>query len=292
VRASGIRIASSNIYSAALESMMPRTASRRVLVIACIAFAHCVLLAEPVPVRHPEGLIHGFLVLRTADGSEIADGELMQSARGDRVTSQVIFHFKDGSLYDETTVFSQHHVFKLISDHVVMKGASFKQPMDTTIDARTDQVTFRANTGGKGTNSSVHVDLPPDLANGLIFILLKNISARDTQVSWPMVAIGEKPRLVKLSASSQGEEQFALGSLTRKANHFVVKVSIGGVAGKVAPLVGKQPPDIHAWIVEGEAPVLVKSEGPLYPDGPIWQIVMAAPTWPKTDAKAKEGGTP
>src|SRR4051812_47462052 len=61
---------------------------------------------EQVAVRHTEGLVHGFLALRTLDGSPIADGDLLQTARGTRVTSRLVFHFKDGSLHDETAVYS------------------------------------------------------------------------------------------------------------------------------------------------------------------------------------------
>jgi len=53
-----------------------------------------------------------------------------------------------------------------------------------------------------------------------------------------------------------------------------------GVAGVVAPIVRKQPPDIHVWILGGEAPAFVKSEGPLYLGGPIWRIELVSPVWP------------
>ena len=75
--------------------------------------------AETVPVRYPEGVSHGYLVLRTADGKPIADGDSTQVAQGDRVTSRMRFRFKDGSRYEETTVFSQHGTFRLLSDHVL-----------------------------------------------------------------------------------------------------------------------------------------------------------------------------
>ncbi len=45
----------------------------------------------------PEGVSHGFLVLRTQDGKPIADGDSTQVARGDRVSSHMRFRFKDGS---------------------------------------------------------------------------------------------------------------------------------------------------------------------------------------------------
>src|SRR5215831_15788618 len=68
-----------------------------------------------VAVRQQEGLVHGFLALRTLEGETLADGDLMQTAHGDRVTTRLVFHFKDGSLHEETAVFSQHRHFRLVS---------------------------------------------------------------------------------------------------------------------------------------------------------------------------------
>jgi len=78
--------------------------------------------AALVSVHHTEGLVHDFLVLRTLEGNTLADGDLIQVARGDRVTSELVFHFKDGSVHDETVVFSQRRSFRLLSDHIVQKG--------------------------------------------------------------------------------------------------------------------------------------------------------------------------
>jgi hypothetical protein len=101
------------------------------------------LTAEQVPVRHMEGLMHGFLALRSLDGKRLADGEMTQIAEGDRVTSRLIFRFKDGSIYDDTTIFSQRGSFRVLNDHLVQGGPSFKQPMETSIDAPSGQVTVR-----------------------------------------------------------------------------------------------------------------------------------------------------
>src|ERR1700733_982678 len=73
-------------------------------------------LAAPVGVRHVEGLVHGFLSLRSPEGKLLADGDLTQAVRGTLVTSRLVFHFKDGSLSDETSVFSQRGHFSLVSD--------------------------------------------------------------------------------------------------------------------------------------------------------------------------------
>src|SRR5437879_2516507 len=77
------------------------------------------LCAEQVTVRHTEGLSHGFLALRTLDGKLLADGEITQVAKGDRVTSRLHFQFKDGSIYDDTATFTQRGSFCLLSDHLV-----------------------------------------------------------------------------------------------------------------------------------------------------------------------------
>src|SRR5882757_10278264 len=82
-------------------------------------FEPILLSADQVPVRHVEGLMHGFLALRSLDGKRLADGEMTQIAEGDRVTSRLIFRFKDGSVYDDTTVFSQRGAFRVLSDHLV-----------------------------------------------------------------------------------------------------------------------------------------------------------------------------
>jgi len=47
------------------------------------------------------------------------------------------------------------------------------------------------------------------------------------------------------------------------------------------PLVGKQPPDSHVWILGGEAPAFVKAEQPPYNEGPVWRIELTSPVWPK-----------
>src|SRR5438045_1947430 len=94
------------------------------------SFASTRGFAELVQVKSQEGATHGFLVLRSMDNAVIADGDLIQSAHANRVTSRLVFHFKDGSISDETTVFTQGQQFRLVSDRLVQKGRSFPQPSE------------------------------------------------------------------------------------------------------------------------------------------------------------------
>jgi hypothetical protein len=95
-----------------------------------------------------------------------------------------------------------------------------------------------------------------------------------------MVVTTPKPRLVKLVISSLGDETFSIGGSPRKAIHYEIKIEIGGIAGMVAPLVGKAPPNIELWIVGGQAPTFLKEQGPTYEDGPILTIEQTSAVWP------------
>jgi hypothetical protein len=246
---------------------------------------------SPIAVRYKEGMVHGFLVLSTLDGIAIAAGDVIQVTRGDQVTTQVAFRFKDGSRQEETTVFSQRGNFRLISYHLVQKGPSFKNASDLSITCATGQVTVRyTDNDGKEKVANEHLKLPPDLGNGLIPLLLMNIQEGTPQIEVPMVVAAPKPRLVKVVVSAQGTEPFSLGGFSREAAHYVAKIDLGGVAGVVAPIVGKQPPDLQIWILGGEAPVLLKSETLSYAGGPVWRIELASPVWPQaSDADSKKG---
>ena len=74
------------------------------------------LSAESIPVRYPEGTIHGFLALRTLEGKLLAAGDLKELIHGDQVVSHLVFRFKDGSVDGDTTVFSQRGTFRLIDE--------------------------------------------------------------------------------------------------------------------------------------------------------------------------------
>jgi hypothetical protein len=246
------------------------------------------LQVNAIPVRYREGTIHGFLDLRSDEGQIIASGDVFHTVRGDRITSHTVFHFKDGSIDDETTVYSQRHYLRLISDHHIQKGPFFPHPMNVFIETRTGLVTVR--TTGKDGREEVktdHLDLSPDLANGMLPILLENMPPNAPETTFSMLVATPKPRLVKLVITNVGEDNCSVAGSARKAIHYSIKIELGGVAGIVAPLIGKAPPNIQIWTIGGQATTFAKEEGPLYPDGPITTIQLASPSWPDA-SKASE----
>ena len=236
------------------------------------------LFAETVPVRHMQGTAHGFLVIKSLEGVIVATGDSIQVAHADRVFSHLIFHFRDGSIDDETTVFSQRGHFQLIRDHHIQRGPSFPKPIDLLVEASSGQITSRSiGSDGKVKITQEHLDLPPDVANGLTLTLLENLRSDTPETKVSMVAPTSKPRLITLSVKPDGEQTFLVGGVHRKAIDFDIKIEFGGFTGVVAPLIGKQPADPHVWILGGEAPAFIREEGQLYEGGPIWRIEQISP---------------
>ncbi len=238
--------------------------------------------AEPVTVRQIEGEIRGYLVLRNSAGMPIADGDLIQTTRGNSVTSRLVFHFKDGSLHDDAATFTQHGHFHLLSDHLVQRGPSFKHPIDMTVNGSTGAVIVKYKTE-KGEDKTVAeiLSLPDDLANGMLPILLKNIQPGVHAAIYSMVVATPKPMLVKLEVTATGSDPFSTGGRSREATRYVLKIDIGGLKGAVAELIGKQPPDTTVWMLTGECPGFLKMQGPLSAGGDIWQTELVSPVWPK-----------
>jgi hypothetical protein len=233
--------------------------------------------AEPIRVLYPQGSAHGFVEVETLGRTRIAVGDLTRRLRGDVVTSRLTMKFFDGSLDDETTVFSQDRLFHLISDHHVQRGPSFPQPIDVSIDATNGEV---ISTDENGKMTRVHVEMPADIYNGLTSSIVMNVSPTTPETRIAIVVGSSKPRIVHLSIKNAGEASFTLGGLPRKATSYLVHVEIGGVAGVVAPLVGKEPADYHLWITTGSDPAFIREEGELYEGGPVSRIQQISPAFP------------
>jgi hypothetical protein len=254
---------------------------KAVILIAISLATVCHSAAEPIRVKYVEGTVHAFMLLRTEEGKTIATGGVDQTVHGARVTTTLKFHFEDGSEYEETTIFSQRSVFRVLSNHLLTKGPSFKEPMEAWIDCLSGQVKVRELQAGKEDKITTHhINIPADLANGIEPTVIKNFPD-DSQRTLTMLVATPKPRIVKLVVTPEGDDSFSIEATKYKASakQYLVKVEIGGVAGAIAPVVGKQPPDIHLWVLKGEAPIFLKSTGPLAVGAPVWQIELASPAW-------------
>ena len=235
--------------------------------------------ADSIRVRYPQGTSHGFLVLHSMDGKLLASGDMVQHVIGREIHARLRFEFKDGSLDDEQAVFSQDGVFRLLKDHHVQRGPSFPTPMDVSLDVRSGTVTTRERKkDGEEKVETKHMDLPPDLANGLVLTLLSNIRSTTPETDLPYLALVGSPRVVHLHITPGGPVSFRVGR-SRTAREFHCKIEIGGAPGVAAFALGKAPKPAEFLILEDEAaPAFVREEGQLFEGGPVWRIEQVGPT--------------
>ena len=132
---------------------------------------------QSLKLRYRTGSEHGFVILRDAAGAILASGELTQVPSKHRITLHVVFHFRDGSIDDETTLYSQGETIRLISDRHIQRGKSFPHPSDVMIDVPGQQVSFRDLSKNTDEAKPEHMDLPPDTSNGLLMPLIQNMQA-------------------------------------------------------------------------------------------------------------------
>jgi hypothetical protein len=235
--------------------------------------------ADPVRVRYPEGSVHGYLSLRSLDGKLLAAGDLTQTVQHGRLTSRLIYRFRDGSIDDDTAVFTQNGTFRLVSDHRIQKGPIFPKPTELTIKAQTGEITVRYTENGKEKVETTHMDLPDDLSNGILLDVVKNIPAEAEETKISYVAATPKPRLIKLSLKSDGTESFRSAGRVNYAHRFVIHADLGGIMGLIAPMLGKAPADSYAWVSGDEVPAFIRSESPLYLGGPVLRTELVSPVW-------------
>jgi hypothetical protein len=207
---------------------------------------------------------------------------MLQHSEGDHLKARLVFRFKDGSLYDDNVVFSQKGTFRILTEHLIEKGPSFKQASDTFLDTTTGEVKVQStDEKGKQENRQDKVEMPADLVNGILSLVVKNIKPGVPQ-TLSMLVTTPKPRIVKLNVATDGEEPVYGGGVRVSAIRYRVKIDIGGVAGVAAKILGKQPADMLFWILKSDVPGFLKMRGQLYQDGPIWQMELSTPTWPKS----------
>ena len=155
----------------------------------------------------------------------------------------------------------------------------FPHPVDLRIDAGSGEVTVQPLDKADGKVTTEHMDLPPDLANGILLDLVKSLVNEQGETRVAYLATTPKPRLIHLVIRRDGEDRFLSAGAPNKAVRLSIHVDIGGVRGVIAPVIGKEPPDTHVWLSKGVLPAYIKSEQPLYLGGPVLRTELVTPVW-------------
>jgi hypothetical protein len=226
--------------------------------------------AEQIPVRHIQLPRHEFMVARSETGKVLARVEFTETVQGDDVTMRLTYNFTDGSIDDERTTYSQRGEFRLVRDHHIEKGPYFPRPVDFAVEAASGTATsLTQDKNGKTLVQSQHIELPNDLANGIVGTLLLNVPANTKPFRAGILAPAFGGRLLRILISPQGQQPFHRAGQNLVATVFRIHPELGGFLGMIATLLNLQPKDVTVWILEGEQPAVVRVVGQLGGSGPV-----------------------
>jgi len=239
------------------------------------------LAAATVPVRFAEGSIHGFFVLRTLEGRFLAQGDLLEVARNGEIEKTTLFRFQDGSLFQETVVFSQRGVYTLQHYRVEQRGPTFKEDIDLRLERASGKyrIEIRDHKDGATRVCEGTLELPPDLYNGMLPTVVKDL-VRGAGETVHYVAFTPEPKIIQLAIAPEGRQTLKVGEGDRTAAHYVVRPVLGAWRRLFATVLGRVPHDGHVWILDGEVPSFVGFEGQLCNLGPAWRIDLVSPVRP------------
>jgi hypothetical protein len=238
-------------------------------------------VAAPVPARSAQGSAHAYLVLRDAQARVIAQGDWWQVPHDDQIEVHLRFEFADGSLSHETYVLSQRRVWTLLSYSSEQRGPSFPRDITAQVDRGSGRYSVRTKDRSDGDvdQDEGKIEIPVDAYPfGPLALLLADVKPGEA-ISAHAIAFTPKPRVLKLTIAPGVEDVATVEGTKRKIRRYVVHAELEGLIGVGASVLGKQPPDMHYWMAGDPMPTFLRTDGPLYPEGPIWHVELAAPTW-------------
>ena len=163
----------------------------------------------------------------------------------------------------------------------LLQAARHDHRADGTITSRTPQ------SDGSIKTETTHLDLPPDLSNGMIASSLLNVHPDAPAFKLGLVAPYGKGRLIQLGISPAEQQSFScVTGFHCQANVFRIKPELGGVAGMVAPMIGKQPSDLFVWVPRRRCPRRRPRGRPALRRRPVVSIELGGAIFshPKTEA--------
>ena len=194
----------------------------------------------------------------------------------------MVFRFKDGSLFDETVVFTQRRVFVMQSYHLVQRGPAFAEDTEISLQRASGKYYVKTKSHKDGKEEAIDgtLELPSDVYNGMVMTAAKNL-AKGAGATVHLVAFTPKPLLIELELQPAGEHKMMVDQVAKAAIHYLLKPHPGPWLELFAKLLGRMPADSHVWLLTEGAPAFARFEGALNPTGPVWRIELTSPRWPE-----------
>lgn len=231
------------------------------------------LQAAQVKVRTPAGSAHYSLTLYSQQGTLLARGEVIRTILGKDVEKRMVIHFNDGSLYDEKVSFSQQGFYIMQHYNLVRSGPTFPDGYNIQIDRASGKYSLdiTPHKGGQKKSLGGKLNWPDDLYEGMIPEIVTDLAKGQSETIHYAV-FTPSPKLIKLEILPQDSEKVQIGGKEEETIKYELKAKLGGVTRFLAKVAGRKVPPFHAWVANGSAPLLVRFEGELYYNGPVWRL--------------------
>jgi len=249
----------------------------RVALFLAFVVATAAAQAAPIPVRFVEGLTRGYMLLRDLDNRILAHGDLLQVVKGEEIEKQMVFRFKDGSLYDERVTYTERGAFRLKTYHLTQRGPAFDEDVEISLTASTGAYTVKKkdHDDGKEKTDDGKLEVPDDLYNGLLMTIVKDLPKGGATVHF--ATFSPSARIIELELVPAGEHKITVGDLTQSALHIQIKPKLGFFLKVAAKILDRDPKDLHAWVATDDVPAFVGFEGAFNTPGPTWRIEVVSP---------------
>lgn len=216
--------------------------------------------ARAVELRYPQADLHGFPSMSDEHGKLIADGELTQKRKGDRLLVHAVWRFKDGRRAVEDDVLRTRP--ELIQESFRWVETRGKQELRRAqVDFRTGKASFTRREDGKPKTWEEHLELPRGKAftgysTALAASQLRDALAdKDARHSLTFVAFTPKPRTVELEISRAPGTRIRAAGRELSADLYTLHPKIPFPLSVVA-----KAPDSHLWFTHGSPPALLRAE--------------------------------
>jgi hypothetical protein len=217
------------------------------------------LPASAVPLRYPQGDLHGFPTMRDEHGNLVAKGELTQKLEGDRLVVHGVWVFEDGRVADED---DELRVGRDLRQErfawVERRGSAELRRIE--VDFRSGDATVAHFGQAKPERWREKLHLPPGkaftgYATALAVSQLRDALAKDAHAELTFVAFTPKPRTVTLEISRAQDDAIGAAGRQIPADRYTLHPEIPFPAN-----VFVHAKDAHLWFTHSAPPALLRAE--------------------------------
>ncbi|HSD19279.1 MAG TPA: hypothetical protein VLC54_04540 [Anaeromyxobacter sp.] len=225
-----------------------------------VAAALLLVLADPaaaIEIRSPPGALHGFPSMSDETGTVIADGELSQERRGDRLFVHASWVFRGGRKAEETATFRlgtelAQERFAWVETENGEEQRRFEVDFDVG-DARSS-----VRRGDRVARAQERLDLPSGRSfagYGVALAASQLALGPGDEAELTFVAFTPGPRAITLSIRNEGEQGISTAGRSIACDRFTLHPKLPLL---VRPFV--HPRDALLWFTHGAPRALVRAE--------------------------------